>query len=226
MTSIPLHIHRIPPEILCETFAHCSPSLAYQSAPQILSSVCRSWRALVLATPALWASLDIACNNDILRPPLPVIHTYLQRSQTHPLSFTLCSDDSKYDFDTNPNILPVLKALAATRRRWRNVDIKLIRMTQDILDFIMLGDAPLLESIRYHCPRNHFQTLPIPLRMLDHCPRLESFQWHSVGSPLSCLLSTHCSFSVTLFALTISECVLSCVSPRVYPVPSSTISPL
>ncbi|KAF8893106.1 hypothetical protein BD779DRAFT_1144653 [Infundibulicybe gibba] len=88
-------------------------------------------------------------------------------------------------------------------------------MTQDILDLIMLSGAPLLESIR--CDASRFsQNLPIPLRMLHHCPRLESFQWHSVRSPLLLPLVDTPLTSVSLdTALSVSDCMaLLRFSPR------------
>ncbi|KAF8893113.1 hypothetical protein BD779DRAFT_1798462 [Infundibulicybe gibba] len=106
MSNIPLpapnraEIHRIPPEILSEIFVHClvpeDENSATQNTQQRLGSVCRLWRTIALATPGLWASLDITCNNDVLCPPLPVIGAYLQRSGTHPFSFVLHAMDARY----------------------------------------------------------------------------------------------------------------------------------
>ncbi|KAF8893117.1 hypothetical protein BD779DRAFT_1798465 [Infundibulicybe gibba] len=149
-------ISRIPPEILSEIFVHSLPvdfaaqnTQEPQYTQQVLSSVCRLWRALVLATPALWASLDITCNYHVLRPSLPIIRTHLQRSRSYPLSFVLrAAGDLEYSLSTNPNLLPVLTELATARERWWNVHIKLLRMTDEILDLITLGDAPLLQNMK------------------------------------------------------------------------------
>ncbi|KAF8893108.1 hypothetical protein BD779DRAFT_1508878 [Infundibulicybe gibba] len=61
-------------------------------------------------------------------------------------------------------------------------------MTQAILDFIMLGDAPLLQSLKCEVSFPE-ETFPIPLRMVHGCPRLESFEWRDFGSLL--LLPLH-----------------------------------
>ncbi|KAF8869120.1 hypothetical protein BD779DRAFT_1682560 [Infundibulicybe gibba] len=210
-------VGRIPPEILSEIFLHCLPvDSASQNTQQVLSSVCRLWHTLALATPALWASLDIACGVDVLRPPLPVIRTHLRRSQTHPLSFILRTADPEYLLADRPSI-----------------HIRLDWITQETLDLITEGDAPLLQSIR--CDPCGLRGLPIPLRMLDRCPRLESFQWgprRSFGSPLLLPLSDTKLTSLSLEMISAQECIaLLRLSPRLssarfhvfnFPGPSAT----
>ncbi|KAF8893142.1 hypothetical protein BD779DRAFT_1145458 [Infundibulicybe gibba] len=146
-------VSRIPLEILTEIFVHCLPAdSASHETQQLLSGVCRLWRTLVLATPALWASLNIICDVDVPRPPLSVIHTHLQRSRNHPLSLNIYAQSH---IRSHSHVLAVLTALAAVRQRWRKVYIDSARMTQDILDLVTLGEAPLLESLcatSYHCP--------------------------------------------------------------------------
>ncbi|KAF8893140.1 hypothetical protein BD779DRAFT_1670121 [Infundibulicybe gibba] len=210
-------ISRIPPEVLGEIFVHCLPEedegSASQGTQQLLSSICRLWRILVLATPALWASLDITCTYYFMCPPLPVIRTHLERSGTHPLSFILCASNSDYRDD--PNLLPVLTALTTARQRWCNVHIKLNNMTQDIMDFITLGDAPLLQSMQCDVsfPSRGF---PIPLRQLLVCSRLELFQWDMFESPFLLPLGETQLTSLSLRTkLSVSECItLLRLSPR------------
>ncbi|KAF8895091.1 hypothetical protein BD779DRAFT_1668440 [Infundibulicybe gibba] len=204
-------ISRIPPEILGEIFTHCLPSdSAPQNTQKVLSSVCRLWRTLVLTTPALWASLDITCSAVGLYPPLHVIHTHLQRSRAHPLSFIL-----RASYHDSSCLLPVLAALAVARQRWENVQVKSFRMRQNILDLITQGDAPLLRSIRCDItgPPN---TLSVPLRALCCCPRLESFHWKSPRSQLLLPLNETRLTSLSLrTTLSISECItILRLSPR------------
>ncbi|KAF8893105.1 hypothetical protein BD779DRAFT_1144646 [Infundibulicybe gibba] len=217
-------IGRIPPEILGEIFIRCPPH-----SPLRISSVCRLWRTLALATPALWASLDIKCDIAVSRPPLRVIQTHLQRSGTHPLSFILYAIDVRYFHNEDPHLVPILTTLAAARWRWYNVDITLTRMTQDILDLITQGDAPLLQSIRCDVTQAN---LSIPLHML-HCPRLESFHWYSFGSLLKFLPPVDISLTSLSIGtiLSGSECIsLLRLCPRLssanfYSVCSSDPSP-
>ncbi|KAF8869115.1 hypothetical protein BD779DRAFT_1807267 [Infundibulicybe gibba] len=218
MSNIPTparaYISRIPPEILGEIFLHCLPvDSASLNTQQLLSNVCGLWYTLVHSTPALWVSLNITCNNRASRPPLHAIRTHIQRSGTRPLSFVL---HANY-MDSSELLLPIITALAAARQRWCNVRIDLARMTQDILDLITLGDTPLLRSIQCGVFYSS-QSFPIPLRMLDHCPRLESFQWNSFGSrllqPLK-LGDTQLTSLSLRTALSISECIaILRLSPR------------
>ncbi|KAF8880054.1 hypothetical protein BD779DRAFT_1676108 [Infundibulicybe gibba] len=153
------------------------------------------------------ASLDITCDTDVLRPPLPVVQTHLQRSQTHPLSLILRF--------RSPNHLHVLTALMAVRQRWRNVHVELYIMTQDILDLITLGDALLLQSMKCDIMEPSFY-LPIPLGMLHRCPRLESFRWDGFEWPILLPLRDTRLTSLSLrAALSVSGCItLMRLSPR------------
>ncbi|KIK62613.1 hypothetical protein GYMLUDRAFT_132881, partial [Collybiopsis luxurians FD-317 M1] len=52
-------IRRFPAEILTEIFVHCIPADRYpvrslKEAPLILTTICRSWRAVSLSAPCLW----------------------------------------------------------------------------------------------------------------------------------------------------------------------------
>ncbi|KAF8874794.1 hypothetical protein BD779DRAFT_1565515 [Infundibulicybe gibba] len=194
-------ISRIPHDILQKIFIGGSVD------PSQTSKVCRFWRALVLATPALWASLDITCNFAVLRPSLPIIRAHLQRSGVYPLSFILRADKKKLSLNKNPNLLPVLKTLTAARHRWRNVHIKLVWMTRDILNLITLGDAPPLRSIKYDT-RASGGGLRVPPRMLHHCPRLGSFRWNSFESEP--LLLPRFNTSLTSLSLQASLSVSKC----------------
>ncbi|KAF8875293.1 hypothetical protein BD779DRAFT_1563766 [Infundibulicybe gibba] len=215
-------IGRIPPEILSEIFVHCLPvlpDLALGNIQQLLSSVCRLWHMVVLNTPALWASLEVTCRNDNdPYPPLLTIHAHLERSRTHPLSFIIRRDESEYiDEQAWPSFHAVLKTLVTARQRWRHVYIELDVMTEDILDFITLGDAPLLQN--FHCDIAYFrQILPVPLReLVQGCPRLESFRWEgaSPGSLLQPLGDTQLTSVSILARLSASECTaLLQLSPR------------
>ncbi|KAJ7804309.1 hypothetical protein B0H14DRAFT_2313182, partial [Mycena olivaceomarginata] len=60
-------VSKLPTEITAEIFDHCVqvfdpvsiPHIYKTSAPIILSAVCRTWRDIALATPALWSYLHI-----------------------------------------------------------------------------------------------------------------------------------------------------------------------
>ncbi|KAF8893128.1 hypothetical protein BD779DRAFT_1145035 [Infundibulicybe gibba] len=218
-------IDRIPPEVLSDIFVRCLPKdFLLQSTPPeatvvplLLGGVCRSWHALALATPALWTSLNITCYISTLRPPLPVIRTYLQRSGIRPLSFTIRADELEGSDSPNVHLRAVLTVLTATRQRWRNVHINLYTMAQDILDLITMGDMPLLQNMQWKVmePSNH---TPIPLHMLHRCPHLQLFHLDSFESSL--LLprgDTHLTSLLIRTFLSVSECAtLLRLSPHLF----------
>ncbi|KAF8893127.1 hypothetical protein BD779DRAFT_1145026 [Infundibulicybe gibba] len=198
----------VPPEILSEIFIRCiSVPFGSQDTQRLLRSVCRLWHALVLVTPALWASLHITYSTNVLHPPLHIIHTHLQRSGICPLSFVLHASDSEHLENADSHLSTVLAALTAARQRWRYVRINLIEMTQNIMDFITLGDAPLLQHI--HCKASGpWDEFPIPLYMIRRCPRLELFEWNNFRSPLlQPLGGTQLTVLLLWATLTVSECI-------------------
>ncbi|KAF8875291.1 hypothetical protein BD779DRAFT_214387 [Infundibulicybe gibba] len=211
-------VSRLPLEILSKIFIYCLPlDFVLQNIQRLrLSSVCGLWRAFALGTPALWASLDIECTETALRPPLSAIRAHLQRSGAHPLSFRIRARHSGYFYNARPHLPTAIKTLAAARQRWRYVHIELGVMTQDILDLIALGNAPLLQAI--DCDVWELQQIPpIPLHaLLRGCPRLESLSWKSFGSPLLQPLGDTQLTSLLLQAtISVSECItLMRLSPR------------
>ncbi|CAA7266163.1 unnamed protein product [Cyclocybe aegerita] len=58
-------IRRVPADVLGEIFAHCLPThrnplFLSSEAPILPSHVCRSWRAMALSTPSLWARFHVS----------------------------------------------------------------------------------------------------------------------------------------------------------------------
>ncbi|KAF8886372.1 hypothetical protein BD779DRAFT_1673285 [Infundibulicybe gibba] len=209
-TSKRVGIGRIPLEVLGETFVHCLPvDSDPQHIQELLSSVCRLWREVAIATPALWTSLKITYDPD-LRPPLPIIRTHLQRSGTRAFSFKLIAVHSDNPDPDLPTI--VLAELAAARHRWCKVHIELSRVTEEILDLITIGDAPLLQSLR--CNAGEFEEdLPIPLHTLfQGCPRIELLQWSSFGLQPGPLLQPLSNTQLTSLSLRIGLSILECIT--------------
>ncbi|KAJ7277516.1 hypothetical protein C8J57DRAFT_1309454 [Mycena rebaudengoi] len=55
---------KLPPEVTCHIFLHCIPPSGggigrAKTAPLLLLTVCRAWRAIALSFPALWATLEL-----------------------------------------------------------------------------------------------------------------------------------------------------------------------
>ncbi|KAH9484810.1 hypothetical protein JR316_0001712 [Psilocybe cubensis] len=68
-------IRRIPTDILREIFLRClentrNPYISAMEAPVLLTHVCRSWRAIALSSPLLWARVHIEFSNDDLVPDI------------------------------------------------------------------------------------------------------------------------------------------------------------
>ncbi|KAJ7641640.1 hypothetical protein FB45DRAFT_1125592, partial [Roridomyces roridus] len=84
-------VARLPLEISSDIFALCIPlSFGFSlgrladAAPVLLLRVCNTWTDIALATPALWATIDITfpCRGTGVEA---VLGKWLQRSGTHPL---------------------------------------------------------------------------------------------------------------------------------------------
>ncbi|KAF5356433.1 hypothetical protein D9758_009505 [Tetrapyrgos nigripes] len=124
-------IRRLPTEIMSEIFLiyqdlHWSdredrqfrepltrPVMAYSSPAMtalVLSSVCKLWRTITLATPQLWSrfSLQISGKGDSL---FHLLEIYLSRSQQHPLTLDV-------DFDERETSNPIMRLLSAHSHRW------------------------------------------------------------------------------------------------------------
>jgi hypothetical protein len=78
----------LPNEIVCEIFVHflppypiCPPATGPLS-PILLTHICRGWREIALASPALWRAIQISGNEDL-------VSTVLSRSVLRPLSIHL-----------------------------------------------------------------------------------------------------------------------------------------
>ncbi|KAJ6463973.1 hypothetical protein C8R45DRAFT_505362 [Mycena sanguinolenta] len=85
--AIRVPIATLPLELSSEIFLQCLPPFPSPSepseAPMLLMNVCRAWTEVALATPALWAAIDLRHSR------ADVLQRWLQRAQQCPLSITL-----------------------------------------------------------------------------------------------------------------------------------------
>ncbi|KAF7310110.1 F-box domain-containing protein [Mycena indigotica] len=126
----------IPNEVLVEVFTHClppypaCPPLYGAYSPTQLTHVCRLWRDLATATPALWRaiSLDLIPNGSPVDEPLAekllgTAETWLRRSGTLSLSVVL-----RCRWDQHPEPLAVaslaLSAFLAHHERWEYAELR------------------------------------------------------------------------------------------------------
>ncbi|KLO11782.1 hypothetical protein SCHPADRAFT_941772 [Schizopora paradoxa] len=160
-------IQTILPEILDEIFWNCIPTDLSNPplsnvAPFNLSSVCKSWRSLVLETPALWAYLRLiighkdcpspdTCDHFIHAPSGcdPILRAWkqcIERSANFPLNMVL---DIAVD-DLPPALAEVVRVSFDQRHRWRmysiNCKANAPNPTITELDF-SFGSQPRLEIL-------------------------------------------------------------------------------
>ncbi|KAK7048937.1 hypothetical protein R3P38DRAFT_2467342, partial [Favolaschia claudopus] len=84
---------RLPFEIVSIIFAYCltesaSPTPNPGMAPMLLAQICRFWRNIALATPALWTAI---CINSVPRREgfIELCKTWFMSAHSLPLSLTL-----------------------------------------------------------------------------------------------------------------------------------------
>ncbi|KAK7038250.1 hypothetical protein R3P38DRAFT_3311439 [Favolaschia claudopus] len=135
-------IRRMPEEILAEIFLACLPTdrdcfMVSSDAPILLGRICRSWRAISLATPGLWASLHIVApplKHKSAAPRLEAVDTWLARSGQMSLSLSLQS----YQM--------FLKRLIPFANRWEHIHF-LAHGTMEPVENMSPEDFPMMKSL-------------------------------------------------------------------------------
>ncbi|KAJ6449758.1 hypothetical protein C8R45DRAFT_123210 [Mycena sanguinolenta] len=95
--SIVYPVLSLPPEITSLIFLHCLPQASSFSQPSplstplLLAQICRQWRDIAIASPALWQSIGLVDTRSV-----GVFETWLARSGNHPLNLSLnCVDHER-----------------------------------------------------------------------------------------------------------------------------------
>ncbi|KAJ8502726.1 hypothetical protein ONZ45_g11492 [Pleurotus djamor] len=140
------YISQIPDEILSIIFIVIRDSALelFGSADQLswlrLSAVCRHWRRITLATPALWSYIDFNS--------LDCAETMIERSKAVPITLKMAfrgaSDDHR---------LRKIVANAISKKSLREIDIQSSRR-EDIIQLLSNRthrSAPFLESLKLTC---------------------------------------------------------------------------
>ncbi|KAJ7726391.1 hypothetical protein B0H16DRAFT_1894815 [Mycena metata] len=148
--SILSPVRRIPPEVLTHIFLLSAPSLQelkfgtwydlLEQSPWTLGRICRRWRAVALASPAIWSTIIIHGEYDAEPCSLPMLETQLIRSGTYPLEIFFDCERRRYDRTADMT----LEALAKHTARWKTfyiVQTQLDRMPS------VRGRVPLLEKV-------------------------------------------------------------------------------
>ncbi|KAJ7885711.1 hypothetical protein B0H14DRAFT_1339843 [Mycena olivaceomarginata] len=160
----------LPNEIVTEIFVHflpvypLYPPLTGPGSPTLLAQICREWRDIALATPALWQAISLSDRYEVPLH-LRLCDMWLSRSRCHPLSlgfdeFALSSSQAT----------DALSALVPHRARWqhlhiyalspsrldtlqgpmpllRSLDLSLAEMTDPFAPQVLLREMPLLRTV-------------------------------------------------------------------------------
>ncbi|KAJ6457735.1 hypothetical protein C8R45DRAFT_880315, partial [Mycena sanguinolenta] len=134
----------LPSEITAEIFIQFlpiypeAPPLTGKDSPTSLTRVCREWREIALATPALWRAISLSVGRTRNKHNPRVVEAWLARSGLYPISVHL-DMDSNDPFQTE--ISPAI--VVAHRARWEHLTLQ-VRPT--LLPQIA-GPMPLLRSL-------------------------------------------------------------------------------
>ncbi|KAJ6470526.1 hypothetical protein C8R45DRAFT_875248 [Mycena sanguinolenta] len=150
---------RLPDDIVQSLFTATLPSttnatISSNEAPLLLCRICKSWRAVALSTPQLWASFHI-----VVPPPskfdrlVALVTTWLKRSGSVPLNISMVySMAGDWDWDVSP----LLETLVTVSHRWKNVHLTLPHTAANVLGGLTSDDVPQLRSIGL-CPPSPMQ---------------------------------------------------------------------
>ncbi|KAJ7633186.1 hypothetical protein FB45DRAFT_914563, partial [Roridomyces roridus] len=120
----------LPTEILSEIFLQFlppypeRPSFIGKKSPSFLLQICRRWRDVALATPALWSTMNLLLyNSNHHAQQRDLLKIWLQRSGNCALSIRV--DYLKEANDDGTIIEECLAALLRHASRWQDIDVTL-----------------------------------------------------------------------------------------------------
>ncbi|KAJ7471807.1 hypothetical protein FB451DRAFT_308211 [Mycena latifolia] len=178
---------RLPPELLAEIFlfSWCDdwdyPPLT-EYAPLLLLRVCHAWRALALATPALWSKLSwyITRNEDI-----DIVDTWISRCGGCPLYLDIHLPLVGEDGDPPALFWDIERLFQKHLHRFETLDIR----TSPILLPLLLNGASRLHTLYLDTyswndarPNLDFHSLPSLRRLYYSYPHVKNFNvpWHQL----------------------------------------------
>ena len=175
-------INQFPREILAEIFWNCLPEtnstlMLKRAAPLSVSSICSSWRELVLATPKLWTTVGIILakpDTDLPATAIQVVNTWLECSGTLPLMLYLAqvSYNSPLMSNTHPTLAQsILFTFYSHSSRWQDVNLFLYGIQSLLLPRL---DTPLLRSFHLIGPWQEASHFPF-----SNSSRLTKLSWPS-----------------------------------------------
>ncbi|KAF8214092.1 hypothetical protein K438DRAFT_1706366 [Mycena galopus ATCC 62051] len=175
LDSILYPVLTIPTEITSEIFIHCLPSdrdsnvVRVNTAPLLLTHVCREWRNIAISLPSLWTTIGVK-HAYRLSHLTDIMRTWFERAQKCPLSVSIegllfshkpfpgflevfrqhspqmrsleLHTTSFADMDQYPLVLPLLQKLAIRLIDPNKQSIKMFNSVPLLDDVVMRGAVP------------------------------------------------------------------------------------
>ncbi|KAJ6543947.1 hypothetical protein B0H19DRAFT_1169092 [Mycena capillaripes] len=247
---------QLPYDLTADIFLHCLPPIRYSasdhrtehhitepsaaSAPLLLLKVCRTWRDIVLATPQLWASIQIYWR---MADAPQQLQNWLTRASSCPLSLVLShpeppQDHSSKDMHTFEEFDEAFQRVLECSSRW--YDVELFCKYDEFLghasrfESALHGTLPTLERLKLNFTESwhhsHFSVLrfdyfddPEPswmrrLAMFEYAPKLRDLSIIHLPpsflilpwAQLTTLLAENFSLSDCLQVLRLTSSLIDC----------------
>ncbi|KAJ7633181.1 hypothetical protein FB45DRAFT_523350 [Roridomyces roridus] len=228
----------LPAEITSEIFGHFLPSYPERSSligpqsPSFLLQICRRWRDVALATPALWSTMELLLyNSSHHAQQRDLLRVWLQRSGNCALSVLF--DYYKESAGDEPLIQECIEALLDHARRWQDIDLtfafeELCKIT---------GSMPLFRSVTIGMESGG-ERPETPVVLFADAPALKHVVLHASFEPFILTLPWSQITSLTAKALyakeaveilrhaTIQDCTLKIYASEPGPLTDFSIPPL
>ncbi|KAJ7161832.1 hypothetical protein C8R43DRAFT_315123 [Mycena crocata] len=204
----------LPNEILSEIFVQFlpvyprPPPLTGLLSPTLLAHICRTWRGIAHATPALWRAISLDFDTSCDEQDNKHLGSWMTRSHSYPISICIDAEDAV------PSACAA--TLAAHRARWEY--LKLFWISKSTLPFLSkpmpllrhldvsfqedfepitaaLGDVPLLRSLRIGYYSN---CLVLPWRQLTSLALESTYLDETILILQQTALLVHCELALFL----------------------------
>ncbi|KAF7352461.1 F-box domain-containing protein [Mycena venus] len=189
----------LPNEITSEIFKHFPsryPPLTGPLSPTRLTHICRNWREIALATPALWSAFTFFDHSNSIERKRQISDIWLKRSSSCPLAISITSFRRHVGCEMFPGIV-------AHRTRWEHLKLYVCGLDLSTID----GPMPLLRHL--------------DVELLEKSPTVLAF--HDVPLLRTVVLGHYASASVILPWVQLTSLVLTDVGPsRCFPILQQT----
>ncbi|KAJ7166565.1 hypothetical protein C8R43DRAFT_986351 [Mycena crocata] len=205
----------LPNEIVSEIFLHfvpaypLAPPLSGLFSPTVLTQICHQWRNIAHAIPALWRAVSLSftepfqCDDE----DNILLHSWMSRSRSYPISFSVNGKGVAYDDPTQ-----CMATLSSHRVRWEYLELSHIPESflpflcdpmpflrhldvsyRDDYSTVTLGDAPLLRSVKII---DYLEPIILPWRQLTSLVLLSVFPYACTEVLQQTTLLVHCELSL------------------------------